>query len=202
MIEKKQDLWGKKMEAPRMRITFAEKIHLLRDWFRHVIDHLDGIIRVVLWIGISLIMFTVVFHVVGRYFFGKTYMGSMELVRYTTIWVSLLGASVAFGSGEHVGITSLQNALSKQSWFWISILGNLLLCVFLVAMAIGGVEITLRNLHQTSLGLQIPMFYPYLAIPVGALFMLLYVLLNILNSIISKIPSLQQLSNAQKGGKK
>jgi len=190
------------MEAPRMRISFAERMHLLRDWSKHVIDHLDGLIRVVLWIGMSLIMFAIVFHVVGRYFFGKTYMGTMELVRYTMIWVSLLGASAAFGSEEHICIEALRNALSKQSWFWISISGNVLLCVFLVAMATGGVEITLRNWHQTSLGMQIPMFFPYLAIPIGALFMLLYVLVNIFNSIISRIPSLQQLSNARKADKK
>jgi len=189
------------MEAPRRRIPLLERIVRLKNWYQRFVNYLDGIIRVVLWVGISLIMFAVVFHVVGRYFFGKTYMGTMELVRYTMIWVSLLGASAAFGSEEHVGIKVLQLALPKRRWFWISMSGNLLLCVFLVAMIIGGVEISLRNWHQISLGMQIPMFYPYLAVPIGALLMLLYVLVNILNSIISIIPSLQRLSNTQRDKK-
>jgi len=179
-----------------------EKIVWLRDWLQYFVNYLDRIIRVVLWVGMSLIMFAVVFHVVGRYFFGKTYVGTLELIRYTTVWISLLGASAAFGSGEHVGIKALQNKLSKRSWFWISTLASFLLCFFLVAMIRGGIEIALRNWHQISPAMRIRMFYPYLGVPLGGGFMLLYVLVNILNSIISKIPSLQQLSNAQKANKK
>jgi len=178
-----------------------EKIVWLRDRLQYFVDYLDWSIRVVLWAGMSLIMFAVVFHVVGRYFFGKTYVGTLELVRYTMVWISLLGASAAFGSGEHVGIKVLQNKLSKKSWFWISTPASLLLCLFLVVMIKGGVEITLRNWHQISLAMRIPMFYPYLAVPIGAGLMLLYLLVNILNSIVSKAFSQQQLSNSQRDKK-
>lgn len=50
-------------------------------------------------------------------------------------------------------------------------------------MVVGGIEISMRNMAQISLGLQIPMGYPYLAIPVGASFMVLYVLLNVLEDM-------------------
>jgi len=190
------------MEALRRRVPLGERIVWLRDWFQHFVNYLDRIIRVVLWAGMGLLMFAVVFHVVGRYFFGKTYVGTLELVRYTMIWISLLGASAAFGCEEHIGIKALQNVLSKKSWFWISILGNLLLCIFLVAMLRGGIEITLRNWYQISLAMRIPMFYPYLAVPVGALLMALYVLVSILNSIISSFPTFHQLSSEMKIDKK
>jgi TRAP-type C4-dicarboxylate transport system permease small subunit len=143
----------------------------------------ERLLRWILALGIALIMFAVVFHVVGRYFFGKTYMGTMELVRYTMIWVALLGAAVAFGSEGHIAVNILKDRLSRHAAIWLRIAGNILLGIFLVVMIIGGFEIAVRNLKQISLGLQIPMFYPYLAIPVGGISMLLYILMNILESL-------------------
>ncbi|ACN17799.1 DctQ11 [Desulforapulum autotrophicum HRM2] len=150
---------------------------------RTLVGYWERLLRWILALGIALIMFAVVFHVVGRYFFGKTYMGTMELVRYTMIWVALLGAAVAFGSEGHIAVNILQDRLTKRSATWLRIAGNILLGVFLVVMIIGGFEIAVRNLKQISLGLQIPMFYPYLAIPIGGISMLFYVLMNILDSL-------------------
>ncbi len=145
---------------------------------------LNQTIHFILAIGMALIMFAVVFHVFGRYFFGKTYMGSMELIRYTMIWVSMLGTAAAFGVKEHPCIVFLQDKMTAFFWFWINITGYLMLCVFLIVMIKGGFAIALRNWHQTSLGLQIPMFFPYLAIPVGGLVMFPYIIMDLLNSTI------------------
>jgi len=172
---------GNKMEAPRVK----KRIVYLKEGFQNFVYHLDNITEIILWIGLGLILFAIVFHVIGRYFFGKTYMGTMELIRYTMVWTSMLGASNAFTSGEHIGMELLKNKVSKRTWWWISIFANTLLCIFLVAMLIGGIKLSFINWNQISLGMQIPMFYPYLAIPVGALFMFFHVLLNILNTITS-----------------
>ncbi len=134
--------------------------------------------------GMTVIMFAVVFHVLGRYFFGKTYMGTMELVRYTMIWVSMLGTAAAFGVKEHPCIDFLSTRVSSRAWFWVHLSGNLMLCLFLVVMIIGGTQITLKNWHQTSLGLQIPMFFPYLGIPVGGIVILPYIVMDMLAAVL------------------
>jgi len=172
---------GNKMEAP----SFKKKVICLKENFQHFIEYLDNTTATFLWIGMGLMLFAIVFHVIGRYFFGRTYMGTMELIRYTMVWTSMLGASNAFTSGEHMGIELLKNKVLKKTWSRIDLLANILLCVFFVAMLIGGIKISFKNWNQISLGMQIPMFYPYLAIPVGALFMFFHVLLNILNIITS-----------------
>jgi len=169
------------MEAPRDK----KRTLYLKESFQKFVYRLDNVTEIILWIGVSLILFAVVFHVIGRYFFGKTHMGTMELIRYTMVWTSMLGASNAFTSGEHIGMGLLKNKVSKRTWWWINLLANTLLCIFLVAMLIGGIKLSFINWNQISLGMQIPMFYPYLAIPVGALFMFFHVLLDILNIIIS-----------------
>lgn len=151
------------------------------------LKYLDRTIRYVLAIGMGLIMFAVVFHVCGRYFIGKTYMGTMELVRYIMIWVAMLGAAAAFGAREHVSITFFQSRMPETAWFWFNFAGNAILCLFLAAMICGGVVISLRNLNQTSLGMQISMFYPYLAIPIGGCIMVPYILSDILHNFIQLI---------------
>ncbi|WP_041273470.1 TRAP transporter small permease [Desulforapulum autotrophicum] len=169
-----------------MHNTETNTLAVFERWtarMRTLVGYWERLLRWILALGIALIMFAVVFHVVGRYFFGKTYMGTMELVRYTMIWVALLGAAVAFGSEGHIAVNILQDRLTKRSATWLRIAGNILLGVFLVVMIIGGFEIAVRNLKQISLGLQIPMFYPYLAIPIGGISMLFYVLMNILDSL-------------------
>ena len=148
-----------------------------------LVGYWDRLLRWILALGTALIMFAVIFHVVGRYVFGTTYMGTMELVRYTMIWVALLGAAVAFGTNGHIAVNIIQDRLSKRSALLLHIAGNILLLLFLIVMIIGGFEIAIRNFKQISLGLQIPMFYPYLAIPVGGISMLLYILVRILDSL-------------------
>lgn len=150
----------------------------------YVLAYLDGILRPLLAVGMALIMFAVVFHVFGRYFVGKTYMGTMEFVRYTMVWVTMLGAASAFRGNEHVAITFFKERMPESVWFWLNFTGNAVLCLFLVIMIIGGIEISIKNLNQTSLGLQISMFYPYLAIPVGGCTMLPYILSGILDNVI------------------
>lgn len=149
------------------------------------LKYLDKAICYLLAFSMALMLALVVFHVFGRYFVGKTYMGTMELVRYSMVWMAMLGAAAAFGAREHVSITFLKDRIMPVSWFWLNFLGNIMLCVFLIVMIIGGVVISIRNQNQTSLGMQISMFYPYLAIPIGGAIMIPYVLSDILRDFLS-----------------
>lgn len=164
-------------------------ILLVRNNLRTLISGIDKLVRLLLGSGMTVIMGAIIFHVVGRYIFGKTYMGTMELIRYTMIWVSILGAAAAFSSKEHVIIDMLSCKVSKKIWFWSRFGGDILLCCFFIAMIVGGQYLAIRNFSQTSLGLQIPMFYPYLAIPVGGVLMLLYTMLDLLNTLTDKFCS-------------
>lgn len=152
-----------------------ETLSLFNRGLKRVLTIVDRFLSFVIATGVAIIMVAIIFHVIGRYFFGATYMGTMELIRYIMIWVSLLGAVLAFGCNEHVKVTIFENILSRRNYLFMNLAADTLLLVFLGAMVAGGIEISMRNMQQTSLGLQIPMGYPYLAIPMGAGFMILYV---------------------------
>jgi len=148
------------------------------------INVVDQVLRYVVALGVATILFAIIFHICGRYFFGRTYMGTMELLRYTMIWISLLGAVLAFRANEHVTVNLFKGRLSPGNLLRLSIAAEIFLLVFLLAMVVGGLEISLRNMTQVSLGLQIPMGYPYLAIPVSGSFMILYVLFNVIEDMV------------------
>lgn len=168
-----------------MSTKLQQILNVIYVWLSSGLKYLDVAIRSLLAFCMALIALSVVVHVFGRYFLGKTYMGTMELVRYSLVWMSMLGAAAAFGAREHVSITVLKNRLSPASWVWLNFVGSALLCLFLVVMIIGGITISISNLNQTSLGMQISMFYPYLAIPVGGVLMLPYILSEMLENLIS-----------------
>jgi TRAP-type C4-dicarboxylate transport system permease small subunit len=166
-----------------MYSVYTQILGRLTNSLGYVVKIVDRGLRGFVAFGVAAIMFAIIFHVSGRYLFGKTYMGTMELIRYTMIWVSLLGAVLAFRVNEHVKITVFDNLLSARNNLRLGIVAHLFLMIFLVAMVIGGIDISMRNMQQVSLGLQIPMGYPYLAIPVGAGFMILYVLFMVLENM-------------------
>jgi TRAP-type C4-dicarboxylate transport system permease small subunit len=164
----------------------ATPIVLISNLLQGLVSGLDRGVRALLAAGMGVILSAIIFHVVGRYFFGRTYMGTMELVRYTMIWVSILGAAAAFTCKEHVVIDMLSHKFPARTWFWCRIAADLILCGFFLAMIYGGQSLAIRNFNQTSLGLQIPMFYPYLAIPVGGSLMLLYSVSDLLNTLVDR----------------
>ncbi|SEA78437.1 TRAP-type C4-dicarboxylate transport system, small permease component [Desulfuromusa kysingii] len=164
----------------------VKSIVILCSLMNRLVSCLDWVVRALLAVGMGIILSAIIFHVVGRYFFSMTYMGTMELVRYTMIWVSILGAAAAFICNEHVIIDMLSNKFPEKIWFWCRIVADLILCGFFVAMIYGGQFMAIRNFSQTSLGLQIPMFYPYLAIPVGGCLMLIYTLTDLFNTLVDR----------------
>ncbi len=168
------------MKTPRP----PRRLQAVYDAVTPLIHRLDVFLRYLLAVGMFVIMTAVIFHVCGRYFFGLTYMGTMELVRYTVVWVSMIGTACAFGARDHVCINFLQSRISRRKWFWLHLLGDLMLIAFVVVMIKGGVTISLRNWHQTSLGMQIPMLWPYLAIPLGGLIILPYLFHDLLGRTI------------------
>jgi TRAP-type C4-dicarboxylate transport system permease small subunit len=55
--------------------------------------------------------------------------------------------------------------------------------LFLVILAKQGLALTLVNLNQLSPAMRIPMFYPYLAVPLGAALMIVELAAGILQTL-------------------
>ena len=104
-----------------------------------------------------------------RYVLGPYSLGE-ESARFMFAWVAFLGASVAVKNKSHTGVELFASYLPRRAQHIIAILAYLV-CIFFVAMiCIHGWQLASSTMTQRSPAMQLPMFYPYLSVPLGCLF--------------------------------
>ena len=125
-------------------------------------------------------MFIIIFlQVIFRYVLRMPISWSEEIARYLMVWGSCLAAASAYGHGSHIGVKALVNLLPKKKAKWSRILIHLAVSALMVVICYEGFRLSFLLLDQESAAMQIPMTYPYLAIPVGALLILVQALIMI-----------------------
>lgn len=101
---------------------------------------------------------------------------SEEFSRYALVWASFLGASIALKRGLHIGVEAFVAKLSKEKKRLIYLITLAIIILFLVVVVIKGFQMAFFNMKQSSPAMRIPMGFPYLAIPVGSLIMIIHLL--------------------------
>jgi TRAP-type C4-dicarboxylate transport system permease small subunit len=113
------------------------------------------------------------YEVFGRYLLAKMSTWSGEVSTYSLVWASMLGGAVGLKKGYQVGMTAVLDAVPPKVAVLIRGLGFIFMFSFLGVMIYYGINQTLDNAAQRSPAMQIPMCYPYAALPVGFILMLL-----------------------------
>lgn len=112
-----------------------------------------------------------------------------ELAIYLLIWVSLLGASVAYAGKAHLGVDYFVSKLDAQAAQLMEILVSLIVAFFAIAAFIGGgfvlVQQTLQS-NQLSPSLGIKVGYIYLAVPISGIFIVIFAVESIFEIIFKK----------------
>jgi len=135
---------------------------------------------IVLSMGIALVVFL---QVVFRYVLRQPLFWSEELPRYLLIWMSFLAAALAQKTEAHINITLCLTWLPRRTQRWIHLAANLVILAFLGTLVYSGALVVNITAHHRSTALQLPMGLVYAALPVGALLMMLYLVLQILQEL-------------------
>lgn len=119
-------------------------------------------------------MFVVVgFNVFSRYVLNSSLGWADELARFIFIWVSFLGAVVAYHKNEHVGLDFVVNRVaSKKVRQVLRLIGEVLVLLVLVCLVYYG-WIVAMSATNVSPALYIPMWIVYIVVPLSGLFMVL-----------------------------
>jgi len=118
---------------------------------------------------VFLLFILVTIQVVLRYGFGYTSLFPEEIARYLLVWSVMLGAAEAVYTGDHLRVDFLVKFLSKKARFsWLLFLELMAFSVFLILLYTG-IKSAVFLHGQESAGLQIPLSFPYLAIPLFAI---------------------------------
>lgn len=107
-----------------------------------------------------------------RYFLNDALIWTEELSRYAMIWLSFLGASLAFRRGGHIAVQFGLERMSPRIRSAVIFIGCLAVIFMLCVLAWKGWEMTNRVARQRSPAMSLSMFWPYLAIPVGSVLMI------------------------------
>jgi len=98
---------------------------------------------------------------------------SEEASRYLFVWISFMGAAAGVRYQVHLGIDLMEKLLPAGSYRIAVIIVNLIIQVFLLMIIYWGFKILGIIQFQESPSMHISMRYPYMAIPVGSIFMLI-----------------------------
>ena len=153
------------------------------------LDRLGQLMELLANIAVVVITSALVFNLIGqvaaRYVMKLPFPWMEELARYLMIWAAMLASSVAVRRHAHVGVTLLTSRLPVK-WFLLStIIAYAGMLAFLWVLIRHGWAISVFVERQRTTTLGISMFWAYLAVPVGASFMALQVVVHLFNAIIS-----------------
>lgn len=144
----------------------------------------NALVRLLCIAFFGLMVVDVVASVVMRYILVKPMVWGEQLAVYCMIWVAFLSASIALRRGAHMGLDLVVKAVPARIATWIIALAHLLIIVFLVLLIYWGfVHAHAVRFQRSPVLFNISMFWPYLALPVGGVFMLIQEFGVILNRV-------------------
>ena len=137
-------------------------------------------------VAVSLLVFDVVWGVFTRYVMGEQAKWTEELARFLLVWVSLLGGAVAFGTKGHLGVDYFVGKFHPETQKIIALFSHLVVLFFALAIFVyGGGRVVADALavEQTTPALGWKMGHVYLALPLAGIFMVLYTVENLIETI-------------------
>jgi TRAP-type C4-dicarboxylate transport system permease small subunit len=114
-----------------------------------------------------------VFLAAASRFSGYPINWSVDIAQALFVWVIFIGANQAWRKSRHIGIDMLFNLLSPGLQKTLSVIIYTLISVFLITIIINGVYITVVNSGRILNDIPISYSFVTLAVPAGALLMLI-----------------------------
>jgi C4-dicarboxylate transporter DctQ subunit len=132
---------------------------------------------------LTLMSLVVIVQVFSRYIFNFSFVWAEELVRYLMIWMVMLGSALVQSRNEHIRIDFFPMLAGPRGRRLMEIAFRLATLFFLGIIAYKGFQISYFNRLFESSGLRISMFWPTLAIPIGAICIGLYTIGGLMRDV-------------------
>lgn len=125
----------------------------------------------------SFLVLDVLWQVASRYILASPSAFTDEIAGFLLIWVGLLGAAYVAGTNEHLAIDILLQKTREERKKKLEL--TIFICTLIFAvtvMIIGGIWLVYTRflLDVRSAGLQLPLGYVYLVLPISGILMTYY----------------------------
>jgi len=162
-----------------------------------------GMTTVLNWgliIAVFLLVIDVVWGVFTRYIMGEQAKWTEELARFLLIWVSLLGGAVAFGTKGHLGVDYFVGLFDPEARKLLAVFAHLVVLFFAGAIFLyGGWRVVADSLamEQMTPALEWKMGHVYLALPIAGVFMVIYTIENLIETLVTPASELHESESVQ-----
>ncbi|SME89905.1 TRAP-type C4-dicarboxylate transport system, small permease component [Tistlia consotensis] len=145
--------------------------------FSRLADAIERLLDALLLAAISVMVAAICWQVFGRYVLNHAPGWTEEVARFLMAWITLLGSAAVLRRRGHIAVTVVVELLPRPVAVAVGLVRDLLILVMAGALGWYGYAFAVIGGRRDSAAMEIPMFYPYLAIPAGAVLIGLLLLL-------------------------
>lgn len=110
----------------------------------------------------------------GRYIFSFSLPWTEEVMRFSSIWLAMIGSSLTIRVDGHVSVDILLGFMtSNKKKAILFIISRLICVVFLIVYLPAAIELVIKSETSRATSIPLPYSYVYTAVPVGIVMMLL-----------------------------
>ena len=128
----------------------------------------------------------VFYQVLGRYVFNYKLGAAAETATMAQIWMILLASGIAMKKNMHVGVDILLRKLNVKAQKIVVTASTIKIMTFLIMVLKGSVQLIIVGAQSTSPAISIPMWIPYLSVPIGILYIMLELIILTFNKLKQK----------------
>jgi TRAP-type transport system small permease protein len=125
---------------------------------------------------LTVLVVTISAAVIFRYVLNSPLSWPEELARYSLVWLTFIGASLATKRNVHIVVDFAGFFLPERSRLWVALAVQLIVVCFLALFVVQGVSVVERMWVAVSPALSLRVGYVYLSIPLGTGLMMVHML--------------------------
>ncbi|MBP1947147.1 TRAP transporter small permease [Virgibacillus litoralis] len=153
------------------------------------VESIEKVISVILIAALTLVIAASVFY---RYFLNAPIYWASEVSIFMMAWLTFVGGSLGLKYKSQASITFLVERFSMNGKRILDMISHIVILVFLILLLYLSYDWIFSLSSQKSSAMRIPMWVPYLSVPVG----LTFSFIHLLNYTIDLVKNNKQEGNA------
>ena len=139
---------------------------------------IERVLDAVLLVALVVMVASITYQVFGRYVLNHSPSWTEEVARFLMAWITMLGSAAVIRSEGHIAVTVVAESLPPRLREAVRWLRDVIIITTAGALAWYGYGFALIGARRASPALEISMYWPFLAIPVGAAMIALLLVLH------------------------
>lgn len=135
--------------------------------------------------------------IVYRFVLKSSLSWNEELLGYLFVWLTCLGAAIGYKLGAHPSVLIMVERLPKRLQNITVVISDLVVFALGVIFFLYGGQMILRMGAETASSLPISMRYPYVAIPIGGMALIVHSLDHMMTGANRSVSNQQDISREQ-----